>query len=274
MERPPELRVSCGYKFRPDILFFQFDLSDVSMMHKYLWLLFSLTASLASAQFNDTVNYYIRHSSTGVVNKTNDRNAFLLHNNLRFSVYRKNISINTNNTWIYGEQQRIISNNDFGSTLDCDLYKSVKHIYYWGLLNYEKSLSLRIANRLQAGLGIGYYALDRENFVVQLSNGILYETSDLYAQEQTVSNGYETFRNSFRLKFRFLVGDVVTLDGVDFIQHSLRDRKDYIIRSNTNLSVKLYKWISLTVSVSYNKLNESGRENFLLNYGLTLEKYF
>jgi hypothetical protein len=226
------------------------------------------------AQFNDTTNYYFRHSSTGIINKTNDRDAFVLNNNLRFSLYKKNISINTNNSWIYGEQQRTVSNNDFSSTLDFDLYKSLKHIYYWGLLNYEKSLSLGIHNRLQAGLGIGYYVIDRENFVLQLSDGILYETSELYTQEGVTNPDYETYRNSFRLKFRVVLRDAVTLDGVDFIQHSLSSRKDYIIRSNTNLSVKLYKWISITVSVNYNKLNETRRENFLLNYGLTMEKYF
>ena len=228
----------------------------------------------ANAQFTDSTNYFVRYASTGVVNKTNDRNSFVLNNQLRFSVYRKNISINTNNSWIYGEQQRSVSNNDFTSTLDFDLYKSRKHIYYWGLLNYEKSLSLKIHNRLQAGLGIGYYLIDQDDFAIQLSDGILYETSELYTQEGLTNADYETFRNSFRLKFRFVFRDVITLDGVDFLQHSLTDRKDYIIRLNTNLSVKLYKWISLTAAVAYNKLNKTARENFLLNYGITMERYF
>jgi hypothetical protein len=243
------------------------------MNYAILFFLFAFVSPLA-AQFNDSTNYYIRHSSTGIINKTNDRDAFVLNNNLRFSLYKKNISVNTTNSWIYGEQQDAVSNNDFSSTLDFDLYKSLKHIYYWGLVNYEKSVSLGIHNRLQAGLGVGYYVIDRENFVLQLSDGILYETSELYTQEGVTNPDYETYRNSFRLKFRFLFRDAVTLDGVDFVQHSLSNRKDYIIRSNTNLSVKLYKWISVTVSVAYNKLNESHRENFLLNYGLTIEKYF
>jgi hypothetical protein len=243
------------------------------MRYAILFLLLAFAAPVM-AQFNDSINYYLRHSSTGIINKTNDRDAFVLSNNLRFSLYKKNISVNTNNSWIYGEQQDAVSNNDFTSSLDFDLYKSLKHIYYWGLLNYEKSLSLGIHNRLQAGVGVGYYLIDRENLVLQLSDGILYETSELYTQEGVANPDYETYRNSFRLKFRLVFGDAVTFDGVDFVQHSFSDWKDYIIRSNTNLSVRLYKWISVTVSVAYNKLNETRRENFLVNYGLTMEKYF
>jgi hypothetical protein len=244
------------------------------MIIRYLWVVISFVSTHTLAQFNDSVNYYVRHASTGVINKTNDRDAFLLNNQLRFSIYRKNVSINTSNSWVYGEQQRLVTNNDFASTLDFDLYKSAKHIYYWGLLNYEKSLSLKIYNRLQTGLGIGYYVIDHANFVVQVSDGILYETSDLYEQEGLAQNNYETMRNSFRLKYRVIFNDRVVFDGVNFLQHSLKHKSDYIIRSNTNLAVKLYKWISITVAVSYNKLNLSGRENFLLTYGLTLEKYF
>ena len=243
-------------------------------MIRILPAILMLISLQANAQFTDSTNYFVRYASTGVVNKTNDRNSFVLNNQLRFSVYKKNVSINTNNSWIYGEQQRSVSNNDFTSTLDFDLYKSRKHIYYWGLLNYEKSLSLKIHNRLQAGLGIGYFLIDQDDFAIQLSDGILYETSELYTQEGLTNADYETFRNSFRLKFRFVFKDVITLDGVDFLQHSLTDRKDYIIRLNTNLSVKLYKWISLTAAVAYNKLNKTARENFLLNYGITLERYF
>jgi hypothetical protein len=229
---------------------------------------------ILKGQFNDSTNYYIKYSATGVVNKTNDRDAFVLNNNLKLSLYKKNISVNTNAAWIYGEQQRIISNNDFSATLDFDLYKTRKHIYYWGLVNYEKSLSLKINNRLQAGLGIGYYLIDREHAVLQISDGLLYETSDLYSQEGLAETKYETYRNSFRIKFRIIFKDVIALDGVDFLQHSLSESRDYIIRSHTNLSIKLYKWISLAVSVAYNKLNATRRENFLLNYGVTLEKYF
>ncbi|HYF70362.1 MAG TPA: DUF481 domain-containing protein [Ohtaekwangia sp.] len=226
------------------------------------------------AQFNDTTNYFINYASTGTINKTNDGSSYVLNNALRFTLYKKNFSINTFNSWIYGKQQHQLANNDFSSTLDFDLFKTDRHIYYWGLVNYEKSYSLKIDHRLQTGLGIGYYVIDRKNFVFQISDGILYEKNDLENAEGLANTGYETYRNSLRLKFRIIYVDILTLENIDFLQHSLTDRKDYIIKSTTTLSVKLVKWLSVTVALNYNKLNVTHRENLLLNYGITVSRYF
>lgn len=243
---------------------------------KYILLLLSASCfHIASGQFNDTTNYYINVASTGIVNKTNEGSSYMLNNNLRFSVSKKRVSLNTTSSWIYGRQQDHLTNNDVASALDVNLYnKGNRRFYYWGLGTYESSFSLKIHHRLQTGLGVGYNIIDRANAVVILSDGILYEKSDLYASSEISSNDYETFRNSFRLKFRWVILDNVVLDGADFLQHSLPDRKDYIIRSTTNLSIKLRKWLGFTTSVTYNKLARTRRENLLLNFGLSVEKYF
>jgi hypothetical protein len=215
-----------------------------------------ICCSPCCAQFNDTTNYYVNFGSTGIINKTNDRDSYLLNNHFKFSLYKKHVT-----------------NRDLTSALDFNLYER-QQFYYWGLASYERSFSLRINNRLQAGLGLGYSVVDRENALVVISDGILYEKSDLYDNAEAGRNRYETVRNSFRIKFRFLVGNTVTIDGTDFLQHALSDGHDYIIRSNTNLSVKLLRWLSFTTSVTYNKLNKTRRENLLISFGLTLEKYF
>jgi hypothetical protein len=221
----------------------------------------------ALSQFNDTTDYYLNYTSTGIFNKTNDRNAYVLNNGLKFSIYKKKISFNTNNSWIFGEQNASLTNNDFNSSLDFNVLKEVKPIYYWGLAGYEKSFSLRINYRFQTGVGLGYTIVRNKHSVIIVSNGVLYES-------ELGTNDYQTLRNSFRLKFRFVFKDVIVLDGSDFLQHSLDDRKDYIIRSNTTLSVKLIEWLSFTAALSYNKLNRTGRENLLSNIGLTIDKYF
>lgn len=228
----------------------------------------------AQAQFNDTTNYYVRYNSTGVLNRTNDQRSYVLNNAVRFSLYKKSISLNSNNTWIYGRQQSEVTNNDFASTLDFDVYKSKRSVYYWGLLNYEKSYSLRIRHRFQGGAGVGYYFIDRDNFVFQVSDGILYETSKLESSEGASAPEIEILRNSLRLKFRYVFREIIKIDHVDFVQHSLKDRKDYILRSNTVLAAKIYKWINLSLTVDYNKTSVTGRENLLVNYGILLEKYF
>jgi hypothetical protein len=227
------------------------------------------------AQFNDSVNYYVNYTSTGVISKTNDGNSYILNNNLRFSMSKKRVSLNASSLWIYGRQPGLLANNDFTVAADFNLYNDKsRRLYYWGLALYESSLSLKINDRLQAGLGIGYNIIDKPNAVVILSDGILYEKSDLYQDAEIVRRDYETYRNSFRLKFRWVIKNRITFDGADFLQHSLSDRKDYIIKSNTNLSIKLVKWLSFTTSLTYNKITETQRENLLLNFGLTIEKYF
>jgi hypothetical protein len=225
-------------------------------------------------QFNDTVNYYINFASTGNINKTNDGTSYLLNNNFRYSISKKSISLNTTNSWMYGKQLGNLTNNDFFSGLDFNLYKTLYNFYYWGLGSYEKSVSLKIDHRLQTGAGVGYNVVNRKNALVILSDGILYEKGDLYDDPETGSNEYEIFRNSFRLKFRFIIREIVVIEGSDFLQHALSDRKDYIIKSNTSLSVKLKKWLSLTSAVTYNKLSATGRENLLITYGITVERYF
>jgi hypothetical protein len=233
---------------------------------------FSVTTGLA--QFNDTTNYYLNVGSTGIVNKTNDRNSWILNSHCRFSLYKKRTSLNSATAFIFGEQQGLLSNRDLTSSLDFNYYLRDKPTYFWGLGNYEKNFSLKIDNRTQAGLGLGYNLLDTKKTIITLSDGILYERSDLRQSEEGSVADYETFRNSFRLKFRFLLSEFITIDGSDFLQHSLSDRKDYIIRSQTNLSFKVLKWLSFTSGVTYNKLSVTGRENLLVNFGLIMERYF
>jgi hypothetical protein len=244
-------------------------------MHKFLLALVidCLFHIEAFSQFNDTINYYINYTSTGIINKTNEGSSYVLNNNVKFNVYKKNISLNTSNAWIYGKQQNNLTNNDFTSVYDVSLFKSTRHIYYWALAGFDKSYSLKINYRLQSGAGIGYYAIDRKNFVLQLSDGVLYEKSDLFDTE-TNKLDYETLRNSFRLKFRIITGNILTVDGSDFLQHALSNRKDYIIKSTTNLSIKLRKWLSVVIALNYNKVSITQRENLLCNFGLTVDKYF
>jgi hypothetical protein len=228
----------------------------------------------ASAQFNDSTHHYVNYVSTGTINKTNEGSSYVLNNALRFSISKKEYSLNTTNSWVYGKSLSNLSNNDFFSALDGNLYKTLDHFYYWGLASYEKSFSLKINHRLQAGVGIGYSIVDREVLRLILSDGVLYERGNLYDTPEEGANQYEVLRNSFRLKFRAVIRDVIVLESTDFLQHALSDRKDYIVKSITGLSVKLKKGLSITGAITYNKLSKTKRENLLVTYGLTYERYF
>lgn len=243
---------------------------------RYLLIFFLLASNVCLAQFNDTVNYYVNYTSTGIVNKTNDGRSYVLNNNLRFSVSKKRVSANTTTLWVYGRQNAIQTNNDILAAMDFNIYerRQPARFYTWGLASYESSLSLKINARIQTGLGVGYNLIDKPNAVFIISDGVLFEKSDLHKTSEGLDNDYETYRNSFRIKFRWVIKDRVTIDGSDFLQHALDDRADYIIKSNTNVSIKLVRWLSFTTSLTYNKISVTKRENLLLNYGLTIEKYF
>jgi len=159
------------------------------------------------------------------------------------------------------------------SAVDIDLFKKTHKWYYWVLATYEKSYSLKIDNRFQAGGGIGYNLLDKPNSSIVLTDGILYEKSDLTEIDVNGREKYETARNSFRLKYRFVIKDIFVIDGSNYLQNSFSDKHDYNIRSTTHLSVRVKKWLSLTASFTYNKIYITNSENLLFSYGLTLEKF-
>lgn len=237
------------------------------------FLLFFLCAFACNAQFNDSTYYRLNYTSTGSLNKTNDSRAYLLNNALRFGIRKKDISLNSINAWVYGKQNDQLTNNDFSSTLDFNLYKSMPHFFYWGLASYNTSRSLKINNQLLAGAGIAYSIYDRDDAYLNISDGLLFDSSDLLL-EGDIRDVYQTTRNSLRVSFRFEIWQRVVFNGSNFYQVSLRDGGDYILKSDLALSLKLNRWLSFTTAYKYNRLSRTNRENSLLSYGLTFERYF
>ncbi len=244
------------------------------MKKNSLLLIAACITKLLPAQFSDSVTYYTGLNATGTYNKTNDGGELYNFNNAaKLSVRKKSVSLNSNTKWVYGKQSNVLTNNDFSSALDFNLYKSLPHFYYWGLANYTSSYSLKQNHQLQGGLGLAYNIIDKTTAYLNLSDGLIYEYSDVNLNDST-NQIYDTWRNSFRLSFRWDIRSRVFVNGVGFFQHSLNYGDDYIIRSDLSLGVRLKKWLSLTTALSYNKVSKTQRENLLLTYGLLIEKYF
>ncbi|MBS1565309.1 MAG: DUF481 domain-containing protein [Bacteroidetes bacterium] len=251
-----------------------------------LFLLLAFTGPVFSQQvdsthYTDTVHYHLNYAATGIINNANGVHSYVLTNAMKFNISRKSATINLSGSWIYGEQQKQLMNNDFSSGLDFDLYKSLRHFYYWGLATYNTSYSLKVNGQIQTGVGVGYNVVDKKNMVLILSDGLLYENGDLYeiVYHADGTNSYQrsvynTVRNSFRLLFHYNIRDLIVLDGTDFFQHSLSSFNDYIIRATQSVSLKLSKLLSFTTTLTYNKFTRTGAENLLLNFGLTLDKNF
>lgn len=225
-------------------------------------------------QFSDTVNYYINFSGTGNLNRTNTGTTYLLNNAMRFQVDKKKFSINSMASHIYGKNPTLKTNDDLLAMLNLDILKGVQKFYYWGLAGYEKSFSLKVDSRFQTGAGAGYIFADNEKANLELSDGILFETTDLGVPDRSGRTSYQTVRNSLRLKYRFIIKEIFRFDGINFYQPSLSDGRDYILKLQTSFSVKLYKWLNFTTSFNYNRQNITSTENLLISYGLMLEKYF
>lgn len=243
-------------------------------MHKYyILLLFLLGSYTARAQFSDTIHYHAIFNGTGSANRTRDGNAYLLNNSFRFEVKQKSIALNATNSWVYGKSNGELTNNDFSSSIDFNLYKAIPHAYYWGLANYNTSYSLKINKQLLAGGGIAYSILDRPNTYLNVSDGILYDLSDINTND-TTREVYHTYRNSFRVQFHFVINNLITFDSGSFIQNSLTRGNDYIIRSTFGLGFKINTWLTLNSALTYNKISRTQSENLLLTYGLKVERFF
>lgn len=225
------------------------------------------------AQFNDSVFYYIGYNAAGIRNKTTDASSYVLTHALKFNINKKKIALNAGAAWVYGRQNKVLINNDFSTAADFNLRPRSHRFYYWGLAGYDKSYSLKINNRLQAGLGAAYNFGSGPDAALNISEGILYEATSLNLTGDT-KDAYHTFRNSFRLRYRFVIYKIIILEGTNFLQNSLSYRQDYIIKATNGLSIKLNKWLNLTFSSAYNHLKRTGRENLLLTFGLSAEKYF
>lgn len=232
-----------------------------------------LLGAKAYAQFNDTTNYHVIFNGTGTANRAPEGNTYLLNNGLRFELKKKSIALNATNTWVYGKSNGALTNNDYSSTVDFNLYKAIPHAYYWGLANYNTSYSLKINNQLLAGGGIAYSILDKPDAYLNISDGILYDLSDINTSD-TTRELYYTYRNSLRLQFHFVIKNLITLDSGSFWQPSLMRSNDHIIRTTFGLGFKINSWLALNSSLAYNKITRTKAENLLLTYGLKLEKYF
>lgn len=238
-----------------------------------LLVCFLLFLQTSFGQFNDSVHHHFTFSSTGVYNKTKDLKSFVLNNAVSYEVSQKRIAFNTGASWIYGTQNKELSNNDVSAAANLDYLKDVQKLYYWGLFNFDESYSLKVNYRFQSGIGVGYTFLKRKNFDLEVSDGFVFESSDL-TDPVIGRDVYQTVRNSLRIKYRWSYNNTFIFEGTNFYQPSMLSLKDYIVRLNNKLSVKLNKWLAINAAITYNKISRTNRENLLLTYGLTIEDYF
>lgn len=225
------------------------------------------------AQFNDTTHHMVNASFSGNFNRISDGSTYLLNNSIKYGFKDDDLVLNAGAKWLYGANPQKLTNNDFNASLDGNLYKTLPHFYYWGLVNFTSAHSLLIRQQTQAGAGVAYRVIDKKNMMFSVSNGFLYEYSDVI-NEAGNNYVYETFRNSLRLQYRVSYGDRVKYQFVSYYQPSLQYRNDYIISVVSSLDIKLWKWLAANAAFTYNKITRTNRENLLITYGIVAERFF
>lgn len=232
-----------------------------------------------STHHNDTTRFHYVYTGTGTINNSNSLHSYILSNALKLSMVKKSAEVNFGNSWVYGKQDAALTNNDFSSTLDMGLYKTLRHFYYWGMATYNHSVPLMINHQLQTGLGPGYNIVDKKKAELTASDGVIFEVNDLYDSLYGRPGGnifrrdrYNTFRNSAHLMLHWVIGDHYTFDGSAFLQNSFADWRDYILRLTGTAAIKLYKWISFTTSASYSEFSRTRGRNTLVSFGLTITR--
>lgn len=241
------------------------------------WLILSIAFILVHSkmhtQFSDSLTHYFRLAATGNINRSNNNTAYLFANEARYSVRKKLTTLNTAANWLYGAQRSLLTNNDFTTTADLNRYRDSSNLYYWALANFTSSFSLKIKSQLQSGVGVAYNFVNTPKAWVNLSEGILYETSHLDATEPA-DNRYHTLRHSLRFSYKIVFATTFTLSGGNFFQQAIGNGGDYILRATNAFNVKLNQWISIGSTVTYNQFRRTAAENLLFTYGIVAEKYF
>jgi len=225
-----------------------------------------------TVRVRDSIRYHLAIATTGSLNQSVNTNNYLMNNTVKFGAARRLFSANFLGSYVYGLSNHALTNNDVLISVDGNIYQQHSKFFYWILLNYTSSYSLKIKGLFQSGAGVAYDFIKTKDNRFNLSDGILYEKDNLYID--TVYDIYSTFRNSFRLAFKWTVMNRLVFEGSNFIQNSLSNSDDYIIRSNLALLFNLNKWLSLTSTFVFNRFNRTHVQNLLLTYGLRIEKDF
>lgn len=229
---------------------------------------------MAAAQMNDSTHHYLNAGLSGTLNQSSGSKNYLLSNALKYRFYKRKSELNANAAWIYGQNKEGITNNDVTTALDFNIYRdTASRLNYWGLAAYTSSYSLRINSQFQAGLGAAYKLIDNGLLYFRVSNGILFEQSDIAPTDSTREHDH-TFRNSLRLQLRWHPYHALSFEGTSFWQPSIKHIDDYIVTCQLGLSLKLVKWLSLSTRLNYNRINRTGKENLLFTYGVLFERYF
>jgi hypothetical protein len=178
----------------------------------------------------------------------------------------------TSPSYIYGQQNGLLAENEFFVDLRTNLFYE-KRFYYLAFTSFEKSNLRKIENRFIGGAGVGYRLIKKERTTLSVTNVLLYEKTDFILNEKFPDRNL--WRNSTRISGEYSFNDSkFSLSHILFIQPIITENN---FRWNGNLILKyqLSKQLSLrtTMENSYESIVVPGRANndFRWTFGIVFE---
>jgi hypothetical protein len=245
----------------------------VQSHNRVLFFLIAISMNIYAQQQSDTLYQYLNLTATGTYNETEINRSYLFSNSLNYSIKKKKIKSDLQSRWLFGKERQQLTNNDLYNSFNLNWYKFSPNFNYWLLFNYNNIFSLKVNNQIQYGVGVAYDLVHQTNFNFNISDGLINEHSDIYLMD-TLRTVYQVLRNSLRLQLKINFGERFRFSSVSFLQSSLKNENDYILKEESTLSYMLKKWLSLTTRFTYDRINYIGREDLFITYGLTFERQF
>src|SRR5664279_3419135 len=124
-----------------------------------LFIVFQAAFNFSYCQLKDTIRirdsirYHLAIATTGSLNQSTNTNTYLMNNTVRFGAARRLFSTNFSGSYVYGSSNHALTNNDVLISVDGNLYQQRSKFFYWILLNYTSSYSLKIKGLFQSGAG-------------------------------------------------------------------------------------------------------------------------
>lgn len=237
-------------------------------------LLFFISKKIA-AQPNDSAKFHsLKANLGGTINRTAEGFAYLLQHNASYQYREARNAVNVRGQHIFGQSLGQVTNRDYNFGFDYNRFLNENRRWYvWFLGAYNSSYSLRVLSQWQAGAGIALNVIDRSDMWLNVSNGIIYEYSEIVDASEAIIN-YNTPRNSLRINFGGKFQDRIEYKTLHFWQPSLRHANDFIFTSNSSISYQIWNGLRFQLSFIYNKVSKTAKENMVFTYGIAWSSNF
>ncbi len=231
-------------------------------MFRFLFLLlfFPLFVSAQQEEPKDTTEFSYKIGISGYYNRTSTSDALISNYNGNLTRVSNKTDCSLSTTYLWGVSNNILSNDDFFGNLFLDFRKK-KKTFIWTMSQFDRSFSLNIRYRVQTGGGLGFYLLRDENNTISITNGFLYDASNIN----------DVVRNSCRLKIS-KKHKHYKFETVGFYQPALSDEEDYIIKINTSLDIKIKHHTYLQFVFQNNQSTKTNKSNLLYTIGINYQK--